>query len=225
MYLWFMKSQKISSKFPLFLTVQGFHTNAARSLKKSWDLFAILLGKNKSAPLTKKVHLYTVFYQACFLTENLCHSWHKSSAPSIYVNQQKAEHCFRNRCSCTQRHKNPGQFRCQKLAWHYMYTYTTTRLAWGILGWNPLHRIYVNLKVGTNEKVDGSGRPQMFGIVLGPWWWMFFPFLILPPSCNKSISFSALLQLIESAMTPMYWWKHVSSTNRQRVANRQHQQS
>jgi len=53
------------------------------------------------------------------------------------------------------------------------------------------------LKVGTSERVGGSGRWQMFEIVLGPWWSMFFPFLILSPSLNKSISFSALLQLIE----------------------------
>ncbi len=50
------------------------------------------------------------------------------------------------------------------------------------------HKIQYILKVWTNEKVGGSGRWQT--IVLGP---KLSIFLILPPSCNKSICFSALL--------------------------------
>ncbi len=58
-------------------------------------------------------------------------------------------------------------------------------------------KIQYILKVWTNEKVGGSGRWQMFGIVLGPKWSIF---LILPPSCNKFMCFFGLLQLIEQAM-------------------------
>ncbi len=95
------------------------------------------------------------------------------------------------------------------------------------------------LKVRTNEKVGGTGRWQMFGIILGLWWSMFFPFKILRPSSNKSISYHfwryattnilVLLTLFPNVLVvtvtvaPIYWWKHVSSTNRQGIANRHHQ--
>jgi hypothetical protein len=52
-------------------------------------------------------------------------------------------------------------------------------------------KCYRNLKGVTNENRGGSGRRQMLGIGLGPWSWILFYFLILPPSWNEHISVSA----------------------------------
>jgi len=47
------------------------------------------------------------------------------------------------------------------------------------------------LKVVGNEKEGGSGKWQMIDIGLGLWWSMSVCLCIQPPSCIKSISFSA----------------------------------
>ncbi len=56
---------------------------------------------------------------------------------------------------------------------------------------------------GANEKQEGSARWQIFGLVLGPRWSMFFCLLILRPSCTgmQCISFSACYSWLNRQFT------------------------
>ncbi len=71
-----------------------------------------------------------------------------------------------------------------KYAYGYLYDCVTTVQC-------TYYRHINTLKVVGNEKEGGPGKWQMLDIYLGLWWSMPVCLCIQPPSCFKSISFSA----------------------------------